>query len=197
LSAACEGAASVSSVATTTHHAARVRHRTAPRNRPRRGKARRETERPSSARLLLRSRLAATLRAPGPRRRPRGRAALGSRGGRRGGALRRGRELAALGRGRPDGLGPFFHAFPLRLDPGAPYERRLDELADLGAEWSTPADPLFGDRFLTRASPTVGPEAGEAFRQAIRALNPTALGVTQRLLRSFPRPYVDIGAVHA
>ncbi len=107
------------------------------------------------------------------------------------------RELAALGRGRPDGLGPFFHAFPLRLDPGAPYERRLDDLAALGAEWSTPADALFGDRFLTRASPTVGPAEGEAFRQAIRALNPTALGVTQRLLRSFPRPYVDIGEVLA
>jgi hypothetical protein len=107
------------------------------------------------------------------------------------------RELAALGHGRADGLGPFFHAFPLRLDPGAPYERRLSDLAALGAEWSTPADPLFGDRFLTRASPTVGPDEGEAFRQTIRALNPTALGVTQRLLRSFPRPYVDIGEVLA
>lgn len=107
------------------------------------------------------------------------------------------RELAALGRGRADGMGPFFHAFPLRLDPGAPYESRLDALAEMGAAWSTPADPLFGDRYLVRASATVGPEEGEAFRQAIRALNPTAPAVTQRLLRSFPRPYVDIGEVEA
>lgn len=101
-------------------------------------------------------------------------------------------ELASLRRNGE--LGPYFHAFPLRLDPGAPFESRLDDLAGRGVEWSTPPDPLFGDRFLVRASRTVGPEEGERFRAAIRGLNPTSPTVTRRLLRSFPRPYVETDA---
>lgn len=93
-----------------------------------------------------------------------------------------------------NGIAPCFHAFPLRFDPGAPYERHEAELRAAGVEWSEPPDALFGDRYLTRASATIGPEQGEAFRAQVRALNSPSPAVRQRLLRSFPRPYVEFDA---
>lgn len=89
------------------------------------------------------------------------------------------------------GLSPCFHAFPLRLDAGAPYERREAELGAAGVSWTESPDPLFGERTLSRASPTIGPEEGERFRARVRELSPTSPDVRQRLLRSFPRPYVE------
>ncbi len=88
------------------------------------------------------------------------------------------------------GLGPCFHAFPLRLDRGAPYERQLGRLAQAGVTWSPAQDLLFEDRFLVNASPTMDAATAERFRAAVRVLNPTAPAVQQRLWRSFPRPYV-------
>ena len=104
-------------------------------------------------------------------------------------------ELADLGRrvgGGPDGIGPCFHAFPLRFDRGAPYDNRMEEVRAAGATISQPEDALFDWRFIERASPTVDAAAGERFREAVRALNPTAPAVRQRLLRSFPRPYMRV-----
>ena len=91
-------------------------------------------------------------------------------------------------------LAPCFHAFPLRLDPGAPYERREAELLLSGVSWSQPPDPLFGDRYLRRASATIGPDEGEKFRARVRALNPPSPEVRRRLLRSFPRPYLEFAS---
>lgn len=109
-------------------------------------------------------------------------------------SLALGEELAAIAKRlgpAAHGIAPCFHAFPLRFDPGAPYERHEDELRAAGVEWSEPLDPLFGDCYLLRASATVGPAEGEAFRAAIRALNSPSPVVQQRLLRSFRRPYVE------
>ncbi len=104
------------------------------------------------------------------------------------------RRLAALGSKPGRELAPYFHAFALRLDPGAPFERDLDRFAAAGAIWSTPPDMLFSDRFLVRASASIGPDEGEGFRASIKALNPTSPRVLQRLFRSFPRPYVETDA---
>lgn len=106
-------------------------------------------------------------------------------------------ELAAIAKrlgAAANGIAPCFHAFPLRFDPGAPYERREAELHAGGVEWSEPQDALFGDRWLARASATIGPAEGEAFRARVRALNSPSPAVQQRLLRSFPRPYVEFDA---
>lgn len=106
-------------------------------------------------------------------------------------------ELAAIARRlgpAAHGIAPCFHAFPLRLDAGAPYEQCIGDLAAAGVRWSEPPDPLFGDRYLTRASPTIGPAEGEAFRARVRALNSPSPDVQRRLLRSFPRPYVEFDA---
>ncbi|MFO1293568.1 MAG: cobalamin-dependent protein [Rubrivivax sp.] len=92
------------------------------------------------------------------------------------------------------GIAPCFHAFPLRFDAGAPYEQRSGELAAAGVRWSEPPDPLFGDRYLTHASARIGPDEAEAFRAAVRARNSASPLVQQRLLRSFPRPYVEFDA---
>lgn len=92
------------------------------------------------------------------------------------------------------GIAPCFHAFPLRFDPGAPYEQHSAELAAAGVRWSEPPDPLFGDRYLTHASARIGPDAAEAFRAAVRARNSASPLVQQRLWRSFPRPYVEFDA---
>lgn len=92
------------------------------------------------------------------------------------------------------GIAPCFHAFPLRFDAGAPYEQREGELAAAGVRWSEPPDPLFGDRYLTRASASIGPEQAQAFRAAVRARNSASPLVQRRLLRSFPRPYVEFDA---
>ncbi len=103
-------------------------------------------------------------------------------------------ELAALGPrlgAASHGLGPCFHAFPLRLDRGAPYEAQLDRLAGAGVTWSPTDDPLFDDRYLVAASPRVDAATGERFRDAVRALNPDSDLVRDRLWRSFPRPYVQ------
>lgn len=106
-------------------------------------------------------------------------------------------ELAAIARrlgAAANGIGPCFHAFPLRFDPGAPYEQHETDLAAAGVRWSEPPDPLFGDRYLTRASATVGPDEGEAFRAKVRAANLSSATVQRRLLRSFPRPYMEFDA---
>lgn len=93
-----------------------------------------------------------------------------------------------------NGIAPCFHAFPLRFDAGAPYERREPELRAAGVRWSEPPDPLFGDRYLTRASAMIGPEEGETLRAEVRAMNPSSPDVRRRLLGSFPRPYVEFEA---
>ncbi len=87
-------------------------------------------------------------------------------------------------------LGPCFHAFPLRLDLGAPYQERLDWLNGTGATFTAAADPLLEDRYLLRASPTVDEGMAEAFRERVRARNPASPEVRRRLMRSFPRRYV-------
>lgn len=89
------------------------------------------------------------------------------------------------------GLAPCFHAFPLRLDRGAPLDGQQDALAALGATFSVPDDPLFGDRYLERASHTVDAEMAAAFRKQVAALNVDDPRVQRRLWRSFPRRYVD------
>ena len=103
-------------------------------------------------------------------------------------------ELAALP-GRLGGAcrapGVCFHAFPLRFDRGAPYDGQEARLLRLGTTFSEPPDPLFGDRTLAGASPTVDVAAAEAFREAVRALNPSAPAAIARLLRSYPRGYVE------
>jgi hypothetical protein len=107
------------------------------------------------------------------------------------------RDLAGIARrlGKAaNSIAPCFHAFPLRFDAGAPYERREPELQAAGVRWSEPPDPLFGDRYLTRASTIIGPEEGEAFRAEVRAMNPSSPDVRRRLLGSFPRPYVEFEA---
>ena len=104
------------------------------------------------------------------------------------------RRLAGIAPRLGTTLAPYFHAFPLRLDPGAPYEAELERFAAEGVSWSVPRDTLFEGRVLLRASASVGPEEGEAFRAALRGLNPTSPLVLQRLLRSFPRPYVEMDA---
>ena len=88
-------------------------------------------------------------------------------------------------------LAPCFHAFPLRIDPGSEYAGRLEALRAQGVEFNEPEDPLFGDRYIARASPTVDEEMADAFREKVRALNVEAPHVQQRLWRSFPRPYVE------
>ncbi len=88
--------------------------------------------------------------------------------------------------------GAAFHAFPLRLDPGAPYEGQEARLRALGVTWSEPADRLFGDRHLARASASVGEEDAAAFREAVRGLTPRA--ALPRLLRSYPRGYAAFEA---
>lgn len=103
-------------------------------------------------------------------------------------------ELAALGRRLGGDLAPCFHAFPLRIDRGADYARRLDALRAQGATFTEPADPLFGDRYLAGASPSVDAGKAEAFRAAVRALNPASETTRRRLWRSFPRPYVEVPA---
>jgi hypothetical protein len=93
-----------------------------------------------------------------------------------------------------NGLSPCFHAFPLRFDRGAPYETKSEHLAGCGVTFTPTTDPLFEDRFLSRASTTVDSAAADKFRDAVRALNSESDYVRQRLLRSFPRPYVEFDA---
>ena len=88
-------------------------------------------------------------------------------------------------------LAPCFHAFPLRIDPGSEYAAQEARLRALGVEFREPEDPLFGDRFIGRASPTVDEASADAFRRQVRALNVPDPHVQQRLWRSFPRPYVE------
>ncbi len=90
-----------------------------------------------------------------------------------------------------NGLAPCFHAFPVRFDRGSPYEGADERLKTLGVTFQEPEDPLFGDRFIADASPTVNAEKAAAFRKKIRASNPQDPTVLQRLWRSFPRPYVE------
>ncbi len=87
-------------------------------------------------------------------------------------------------------LAPCFHAFPLRFDRGAPYDSQAARLAAMGVTTTAVDDPLFGDRYLVDASPTVDASAAEAFRAEVRALNSGDPAVLGRLMRSFPRPYV-------
>jgi len=102
-------------------------------------------------------------------------------------------ELAALPKrmgAAAHGLGPCFHAFPLRFDRGAPYDQRGAELAAMGVEYSG-GDGFLEDRHLSRASASIGPVEAERFRQAVRALNPQDPKVQRRLLSSYPRPFVE------
>ncbi len=87
-------------------------------------------------------------------------------------------------------LAPCFHAFPLRFDRGAPYDLQTARLAGMGVTTTPVAEPLFEDRYLVDASPSIDGAAAEAFRTSVRALNSGDPAVTGRLLRSFPRPYV-------
>ncbi len=102
------------------------------------------------------------------------------------------RRLAALPKEMGiDGIAPCFHAFPLRVDRGSDLAGRVGELIAAGVTFDEPDDLLFGNRFLAGASADVGPEAAAAFRAEVRALNSKDPRVTQRLWRSFPRPYVE------
>ena len=89
-----------------------------------------------------------------------------------------------------NGLGPCFYAFPLRFDRGAPYDEKSDHLTKCGVTYTPTSDPLFEDRYLSSASPSVDAATADKFREAVRTLNPQSDYVRQRLLRSYPRPYV-------
>jgi radical SAM superfamily enzyme YgiQ (UPF0313 family) len=106
-------------------------------------------------------------------------------------------ELAAIANRLGDDanrIAPCFHAFPLRFDRGAPYEMMQGHLDEKGVSATADTDPLFDDRFLEIASPSIDEQTAESFREAVRALNPTSDYVRQRLLRSYPRPYVKFDA---
>ncbi|MBU0552788.1 cobalamin-dependent protein [Myxococcota bacterium] len=105
------------------------------------------------------------------------------------------RELKGIAEGlgaAARGLAPCFHAFPLRFDRGAPYDDEIARLLELGVSF-TEGDAFLQDQHLRAASPTIGFVEAEAFRQAIRALNPTSPQVLKRLYSSYPRPFVDFG----
>lgn len=107
------------------------------------------------------------------------------------------RELAAITEHLGDAanrLGPCFYAFPLRFDRGAPYETMQGHLDEKGVRTTANTDPLFDDRFLEIASPSIDEQTAETFREAVRALNPASDYVRQRLLRSYPRPYIEFDA---
>jgi hypothetical protein len=101
------------------------------------------------------------------------------------------KSLAALPAQVGVDLAPCFHAFPLRFDRGSPYESQEARLTALGVTFTPTDDPLFGDRYLHDASAKTSAEAAEAFRVEVRALNSSAPHIMQRLMRSFPRPYVQ------
>jgi len=93
-----------------------------------------------------------------------------------------------------NGLGPYFHAFPLRFDRGAPYEVKPEHLTECGVTFTATSDPLFQDCYLSAASPSVDAATAAKFRESVQALNPKSDHVRQRLFRSFPRPYVEFNA---
>ena len=87
-------------------------------------------------------------------------------------------------------LGPCFHAFPLRFDRGAPYDGQEERLRAAGMTYTPVTDPLFEDRYLHRASPSVDAAQADLFRAAVRSLTPPSDLVRHRLYSSYPRPYV-------
>jgi len=102
------------------------------------------------------------------------------------------KELVAMSSAiRPDLA---LHLLPLRcrMDMGSPMQVRFQDFAARGVTRACGEEDLFDDMFLVRASPTVGLDEGDAFRDAVRALwtpTPKALAT---LALSFPRPYLEV-----
>ena len=89
------------------------------------------------------------------------------------------------------GPGPWFHAFPLRLDRGSAMDAEPTELWSGGATFDGMEDPLFADRTLRSASPEVDEVRARRFRETVVSLNPRSEEAQQRVMRSFPRRFAE------
>ncbi len=90
------------------------------------------------------------------------------------------------------GLGPFFHAFPYRVDAGTVASEQLVRYErEEGTLMSAPLGSLYEDREVVAATRTLSADATAAFREQVRRRNRPTPEVFRRVRRSFPRPYVS------
>ena len=101
-------------------------------------------------------------------------------------------ELVAISSRINPELGLFILPLRCRLDMGTPFQTRWAELAARGVTRECDEEAIFDDMFVVRASPSVGPEEGEAFRRAAGQLWTPIPRAMEILSRSWPRPYLEM-----
>jgi hypothetical protein len=86
------------------------------------------------------------------------------------------------------------HLLPLRcrMDMGSPMQVHFQDFAGRGVTRAYGEEDLFDDMLLVRASPTVGLDEGNTFRDAVRALWTPTHKALETLALSFPRPYLEV-----